>query len=170
MDGDALFKQAMRDVRKLQAEARVSPRHPAPRTPLSSAATDKPAPPSAAVHGPKEAASWVLKDPGVSRERLRRLAAGCPGVDIELDLHGLSREQARAAMSDCIHAALADGLRVLCLIHGRGMHSSDGKPVLKKAVYDWLREGPYAGHVLAAIPRPGTAGGACLVLLRRIRR
>jgi len=90
-------------------------------------------------------------------------------VDFELDLHGMSREQAYAALTRCMDDALARSWRVLCLVHGRGMHSGDRKPVLKKAVYGWLKEGPYAGCVLAVVPRPGTAGGSCLVLLRRRR-
>lgn len=114
-------------------------------------------------------ATWVLKESGVSNERLRQLAAGRPGVDFELDLHGMSREQAYTALSLCMDTARTKSWRVLCLVHGRGMHSSDGKAVLKKAVYIWLKEGPYAGRVLAVIPKPGTAGGSCLVLLRRKR-
>jgi len=110
-----------------------------------------------------------LKEAGISNERLRQLSAGRPGVDFELDLHGMSREQAYTALALCMDDALAKSWRVLCLVHGRGMHSSDGKPVLKKAVYNWLQEGPYAGCVLAVIPKPGTAGGSCLVLLRRRR-
>jgi DNA-nicking Smr family endonuclease len=41
--------------------------------------------------------------------------------------------------------------------------------VLREAVYRWLVEGPHAGRVLAAIPKPNTRGGSCLVLLRRRR-
>jgi len=170
VDEDALFEQAMRGVRKLRVETRAGSHRPGPRAPVAPKAAGKPSFPAVVDRGPEATASWVLKDPGVSRERLRRLAAGQPPVDVELDLHGMSREKAWAALGACMCNALSDGLRVLCLIHGRGMHSSDGKPVLKKAVYEWLREGPYAGQVLAVIPRPGTAGGACLVLLRRIRR
>ncbi len=169
MDEDTLFEQAMRGVRKIRTEPRMATGKPGHRpSPLPKA--DVPPSPPSTVSSLEATAAWVLKDPGVSRERLRRLAAGRPGVDVELDLHGMSREQAYTAMSDCMYDALARSWRVLCLVHGRGMHSSDGKPVLKKAVYDWLREGPFTGHVLAVIPRPGTAGGACLVLLRRVRR
>ncbi|MDQ6972394.1 MAG: Smr/MutS family protein, partial [Mariprofundaceae bacterium] len=64
---------------------------------------------------------------------------------------------------------LEGGWRVVSLVHGRGLHSEDGRPILKEAVYNWLREGPYAGWVLATIPRPGTGGGSALLLLRRRR-
>ena len=48
----------------------------------------------------------------------------------------------------------------------RGLHSQ-GRPVLKQAVFQWLREGPCAGFVLAAVPRNDSGGGASMVLLRR---
>jgi DNA-nicking Smr family endonuclease len=67
-----------------------------------------------------------------------------------------------------LEIALTDQHRVLCIVHGRGLHSQ-GKPVLKEAVYQWLRSGSYANHILAAIPKPYTGGGSCLVLLRRNR-
>ncbi|MFQ5582466.1 MAG: Smr/MutS family protein [Mariprofundaceae bacterium] len=109
---------------------------------------------------------WVLKTDGISHERLKQLAAGRPPAGSTLDMHGMSREEALQAMESCMAEALSQGERALCFVHGRGLHSQ-GSPVLKEAVYHWLREGPYAGHVLAVIPKPGTGGGSCLVLLRR---
>jgi len=112
---------------------------------------------------------WILKTNGVSRERLRQLANGRPPVDMEVDLHGMTREQAIAAISRHMEQVITAGHRVLCLVHGRGLHSENGRPVLKESTYHWLAEGPFAGHVLAVIPRPGTGGGSCLVLIRRQR-
>jgi len=110
--------------------------------------------------------SGVLRADGISRERLRRFAAGRPPVEQTLDLHGVTRNEALGLLEDCFHRAIHNRLRSLCIIHGRGLHS-EGKPVLKEAVYQWLRRGPFAHAVLAVVPRPGSGGGACLVLLRR---
>ena len=112
---------------------------------------------------------WILKADGVSAERLRQLAAGRPAIDAETDLHGMTREDMYRVLSGVLEEALDNRRRVLCVVHGRGLHSEDGRPVLKEAVYAWLRDGPYAGWVLAVIPRPGTGGGSALVLLRRRR-
>jgi len=111
---------------------------------------------------------WVLKDGGVSREKLKQLGAGKPPIDIEVDLHGLTRDEAIKDLERVMQSALSEKFRVLCIVHGRGLHSQ-GKPVLKEAVYEWLRSGPHACHVLAVIPKPYTGGGSALVLLRRSR-
>jgi len=108
---------------------------------------------------------WTLVRAGISRERLRRL--GKSPADHLLDLHGKSREQALQQLQQMITIALQSGGRVIEIIHGRGLHSSGGVPVLRQAVYDWLAHGSCHGLVLAAIPKPGTGGGACLLLLRR---
>jgi len=109
---------------------------------------------------------WVLIADGVSRERLKRLAAGRPPVGRSFDLHGMTRDQALAELEQGFARAIADGVRVLCIIHGRGLHSQ-GRPILKDAVYHWFRQGAYAHSVLAVMPQPGSGGGACLLLLRR---
>ncbi len=109
---------------------------------------------------------WTLRANGVSPVVMRRLAAGQPPVVMTLDLHGEYREPALRQLQQAIVQAYQEGKRVLRVIHGRGMHSSD-KPVLKQAVYHDLQYGVCATHVLAAIPEVGSRGGACLVLLRR---
>lgn len=168
-DDDDLFGDAMRGVRKLWSEPRRQANRPRPQ--IRKVMEAEP-PFSAALGGirPERLIEpWVLKADGVSRERLRQLASGRPPTDREADLHGMSREEAFVALERCMQQALTGHDRVLCLVHGRGLHSRDGRPVLKEVVYRWLAEGPFAGHVLAVIPKPGTRGGSCLVLLRRKR-
>ncbi len=111
---------------------------------------------------------WILKASGISQEKLKQLGAGRPSVDIEADLHGMTRDEALKALESLLQAALDEKARVLCIVHGRGLHSQ-GRPVLKETVYQWLRSGPYASYILAAIPKPYTGGGSALVLLRRNR-
>ncbi|MDQ7010833.1 MAG: Smr/MutS family protein [Mariprofundaceae bacterium] len=170
MSEDDLFNKAMRKVRPLNRRDKVVPeksKAPVPRKGAlhaNRATKQMHAPASAPILQASE--PWVLQADGVSRERLKRLAAGRPPAGMTLDLHGMTRDEALQAMNQCLGEALACGERVLCLVHGRGLHSR-GRPVLKEAVYHWLREGPYAVCVLAVIPKPGTGGGSCLVLLRR---
>jgi len=170
-EDEDLFGKAMQEVQRIKPAAEraggkkkaraVAHSARSPATEVKAAAPD---------HRPEAGeAPWHLRADGVSPEKLRRLAAGRPPVEAELDLHGMTREQMYRAMSDCLEQALAGGWRVISLVHGRGLHSEDGRPILKEAVYHWLREGPYAGWVLAAIPRPGTGGGSALLLLRRRR-
>ena len=113
---------------------------------------------------------WVLIADGVSRDSLKQLAAGRPAVGLGFDLHGMTREQALLLLQQGVEEALREGIRALSIVHGRGLHSEAGKPVLKQAVYHWLREGPLAHIILAVIPQPNSGGGACIVLLRRLHK
>jgi len=169
-DEDDLFGKAMQDVRRIETEPRrvVKIESRAPRSQRSRTAI--PVFPEAPPHRPDSVDEpWILKADGVSAERLKQLAAGRPGIDAETDLHGMTREEMYRALSAVLEHALDSGYRVLSVVHGRGLHSEDGRAVLKEAVYAWLRDGPYAGWVLAVIPRPATGGGSALILLRRRR-
>jgi len=173
VDEDDLFAQAMGMVRKLNKPDKIEPQKPKPKRDIHSGQFVKQSTTAAfqlTEHAPEEGDEpWILKASGVSREKLRALGAGRPPVDLETDLHGLNREQALAGLEKMLQIAITERRRVLCIVHGRGLHSQ-GKPVLKEAVYEWLRSGPYAGHILAAIPKPNTGGGSALVLLRRQRK
>jgi len=168
-DEDDLFAEAMGKVQPLAASNKIETERlkkqkrvvfsggarvkllPTPQRGLSPETTDDP---------------WRLVADGVSRDRLKRLAAGQPAAGVTLDLHGFTRDEAVKQLSLTFEAALLDGQRALRIIHGRGLHSQ-GKAILKEAVYHWLREGQFASAVLAAVPETGSGGGACLVLLRR---
>jgi len=165
---EQLFRQAMSDVKRIQQEAKVWPVEKKKGKPNLVPGEEKLS--SANCAGPlKSDAPWVLKADGISHEQQRRLSSGQLATDFELDLHGMSRDEACQALSSCLSTMLLNGGRVLSVIHGRGLHSREGKPVLKKAAYDWFHYGPYSAWILAVVPRPGTGGGSCQVLLRRSR-
>ncbi|TLS66983.1 hypothetical protein FEF65_08470 [Mariprofundus erugo] len=165
-----LFAEAMGRVQPLPEIDKITPDRRLPRGHQVAVRHRHRQPSGLMADGPaaRRVEPWSLVADGISRERLKRLAAGDPSVACTFDLHGMTCDMALSALADGFARAVADDdVRVICIIHGRGLHSSDGKPVLKKAVYHWLTDGPFAGQVLAAIPRPGSGGGACLVLLRR---
>lgn len=170
-DEDDLFGKAMQDVRRIVTEPRrVAEKAKAQLRQVVRAGRVESVADFAPPHRPERSDDpWILKADGVSSERLRQLAAGRPAVDAETDLHGMTREEMYRALACVMEQALEGGWRVLSLVHGRGLHSEDGRPVLKEAVYGWLRDGPHAGWVLAVVPKPGTGGGSALVLLRRRR-
>jgi DNA-nicking Smr family endonuclease len=103
-------------------------------------------------------------------ERVRRkLRAGAFSTQAHLDLHGLGRDEARAALERFIDQSKLAGRRCVLVVTGRGLHSRDQLPVLKAGVQGWLSRGRLARHVLAfcsARPQDGGAG-ALYVLLRR---
>jgi DNA-nicking Smr family endonuclease len=166
---DELFAEAMGKVRRMTSVNKIIPEKikPKPEVAVSIQQAQPLLQLKTIAASPRQAEEpWVLRADGISRERLRRLAAGRPSIEQTLDLHGVTRNEVPGLLEDLFRCAIRDQLRTLCIIHGRGLHSRD-KPVLKDAVYQWLRRGPFAHSVLAVIPRPGSGGGACLVLLRR---
>jgi len=168
MDDDSLFAEAMGKVRPLASEKRVAAtkNRPKAHTVVRERGPKQMVPVDGGhrMQGTEDA--WVFAASGISREKLKRLAAGRPAVSHTFDLHGANREEALSLLERGFSEAVAEGCRALAIIHGRGLHSG-GKPVLKAAVYQWLREGSFAHAVLAVVPQPGSGGGACLVLLRR---
>ena len=166
---DKLFAEAMGKVRRITPANKITPdkAKPKPEAVVPALRAQPSMQSKTIISSPQQAEEpWVLKADGVSRERLRSLASGRPPVEQTLDLHGATRNEALELLEEWFGHAAGKQLRVLCIIHGRGLHS-EGKAVLKDAVYQWLRGGPFAHAVLAVIPKPGSGGGACLVLLRR---
>ena len=97
---------------------------------------------------------------------LRRLRRGQYRVEDEIDLHGLTVQEASEQLSAFLRAARARQLRCVRIIHGKGLRSGTRGPVLKNTVNALLRR---CDPVLAfASARPVAGGtGAALVLLGR---
>ncbi len=176
MKPEDLFMQAMEQVQPLERKGKVQRRKKPARPVRDRPMRREPGqPPPRASHDsslprkPRQIEPWLLAANGISRDQLRKLAGGQMGADREIDLHGMTRDEALAALEQCMQAMLMRKQRILCIIHGRGRHS-DGRPVLKQAVFHWLMEGPLAANVLAVVPRRDSSGGASMVLFRREKR
>lgn len=109
---------------------------------------------------------------GLDPRLLSQLRRGEFSVQAHLDLHGMIQPAAKEAVTDFIVDAVRKGLRTVLVVHGRGLRSPGGLPVLKHAAAQWLSHGIAGGYVLAfATARPNDGGaGAVYVLLRRDRR
>ncbi len=103
----------------------------------------------------------------VSHETLRRLRDGKFSVKATLNLRRLTAEEALLALEEFFKKAIELGYSCVLVIHGRGLSSPNGEPVLKPLFRNWLERGPYRRHVLAyASARPCDGGpGATYVLL-----
>lgn len=105
---------------------------------------------------------------GVQPNTLKKLRQGKLPLESELDLHGMTVEQARAALDRFLLECLEFGYRCICIVHGKGYSSPGNRAVIKPMLNRWLRE---AGEVLAfhsALPKHG-GSGAVYVLLKRLR-
>lgn len=104
----------------------------------------------------------------LSGNRLRQVKMGIVSVNHQLDLHGLTREEALDALPHFLRSAQQKGQKAVLLITGKGNHSSE-EPVLHQAVASWLRD---AGRTLvlefAPAPREMGGSGAYLVFLRQL--
>jgi DNA-nicking Smr family endonuclease len=106
---------------------------------------------------------------GLDPRILKRLRAGDYSFQAQLDLHGLTRAEAKDALTQFILQSRSQKKRCVLVVHGRGLHSEDQIPVLKETVQSLLARGRLADSVLAfTSARPQDGGtGAVYVLLRR---
>ncbi len=109
---------------------------------------------------------------GLDPDIVRRLRRGEYAVQGHIDLHGMTREEAKAAVNRYLREARGQGKRCVLVVHGRGTHSKDQVPILKDALRSWLATNRFGRHVLAfATARPADGGaGALYLLLRRAGR
>ena len=95
-------------------------------------------------------------------EYRRRLRAKNP--DRSLDIHGMTREEARAELERFFADAKERGFEKLRIIHGKGNHSK-GDAVLGREVREFIERCPYAGE--SGHEKTGSGGrGATWVLLK----
>ncbi len=100
--------------------------------------------------------------------RLRHLKRGIIQVNRQLDLHGLSREEALDALEPFIASARSAAEKAVLIITGKGLHSV-GEPVLQQAVAGWLRDqGRSMITEYAPAPQEMGGGGAFVVFLRSL--
>ena len=103
--------------------------------------------------------------PGLATATLRKLRRGHWLTQNEIDLHGLTVAEARPVLVEFLNECLRDGLRCVRIIHGKGLGSKNGDPVLKRKVSGWLMQ---RDEILAFCQARRTegGGGAAVVLLK----
>jgi DNA-nicking Smr family endonuclease len=167
----ALFRHAMRGVRRLDAGNRHAsrPRKPGARARFARAERHAVLQESMGVISPLDPVqetgdALLFRRAGTSEQVFRRLRSGLYRVDAEIDLHGLTATQAEAALRDFLAECLHEAAHVVRVIHGKGLRSGNRGPVLKQVANAFLQR---VGAVLAfASAREVDGGsGALLVLL-----
>lgn len=168
----ALWQQSISDVTPIQSRARPprnradTLRHARMQVEDARAVLDE------AMYGHIEPEDWNTGDEsqyrrdGVPPGTVRKLRRGQFAVQGTLDLHGLTRAKAQIVLNDFLREARERGWRCLRIIHGKGLRSPRGIPVLKSRVEITLQR---TADVLAYCSAPNWAGGhgAVLVLLQR---
>jgi len=107
-----------------------------------------------------------FKRAGIQNSKLKLIRNGRLPVENHLDLHGHTREAARTELLQFIMQSQMQGFSLVCIVHGKGYHSEDGRPVLKAMVNKWLQNIPQVLAFVSAQPKDG-GSGAVYVLLKR---
>ena len=162
-------------------------RHIAPRSagaeapPPPAASTPPPprSPPRAAMHAvaPAGGASLAIgaAPAGVDRATWQRFRTGKLAALRKLDLHGMTAQHAFQALSGFLRAAVADGVRCVEIVTGRGTASGnprggfEGTGVIRRELPLWLNRPDLRPLVLAAAHPHAANPGAVRLLLRRTR-
>jgi DNA-nicking Smr family endonuclease len=160
------FRKAVEDVKPLRQARRVELRGPAPSPVARQRRKDEIAVLAESLSGPLgdddaletgEQLSYLRA--GMARETLRKLRRGHWAIQDNVDLHGLTRDQAAATVAEFLGHCLAHGRRCVRIVHGKGLG------ILRAKLGKWL---PRREEVLAFCQAPAQEGGsgALLVLLR----
>jgi len=136
------------------AKPKTSPKPPAKREPAA-----KKRPPSPPPKPPP-----ADLEPNLHR----RVVRGREALAARIDLHGLTHDAARAALTRFVERAAADGWRAVLVITGKGV---GGDGVLRRRVPDWLADPPIRVHVagVSEAHRRHGGEGALYVALKRAR-
>lgn len=167
-DDRKMFALATRDVRPIKPSERETPKflRPAARARLSRAAIVE------TMHeslygslGEPLAEEIEFRRPGLPERSFRQLRQGRFSIEDEIDLHGMNRREARAALKAFIVDSSERHLGCVRVIHGKGTRSGPGGPVLKNRVQYWLTQWNEVLAFVSARRRHG-GSGAVYVLLR----
>ena len=173
-DGDdgALFRAAIGPVRELPP-AVAPPARPRPRPrPRMAERDDSEAlgefRRALAADALEAGDSLAYRQPSLPGRVLQRLRRGDYAAQDELDLHHADAAQAEAMLRRFLKESVQAGLGCVRIVHGKGLHSDSGVPVLKNLVDRVLRQ---RADVLAFHSAPPAQGGhgAVLVLLGAAR-
>jgi DNA-nicking Smr family endonuclease len=105
----------------------------------------------------------VFLRPGLPRDILKKLRRTHWVIQEDLDLHGMTGEEAAAATAQFLTECKRIGLRCVRIVHGKGLRSRGKQPVLKHRIRKLLTR---RDEVLAFVePRAIHGGGGAVVVL-----
>lgn len=167
-DDHDLFRHALEGVTPLKPSDRKQPTPPPRRFSAAPLAHHSELTDELSDHGAGDVAVTEYLTNGLNRMVLRDLRRGRWRVEDEIDLHGLTLDEARKLLSTFLHQAVQLGLRCVHVIHGKGWRSEGREGILKVHTRHWLGQSPL---VLAFCEPPAQEGGAgaARVLLKKLQ-
>ena len=141
---------------------------PAAEAPAAAAAPPAAAPPRPApLRLPPVPIAVGAQPAGLDARRWQALRRGRLRPERTLDLHGRRAQEAHDAVHAFLRGAVADGLRCVAIVTGKGSSAEGG--ILRRELPHWLN-GPALRPLLLGAAHPHAANsGAVHILLRRRR-
>lgn len=165
----AQFYEAMKAVKPLQHDRTLLPhRKSAPNRYRQQQARDvspaKPVPALPPIADAPEILQFVRKE--VDKGLWQLFQRGKIPLQATLNLRGMTLTEAEQALQNCLARCQQAHVRSLRIIHGKGRHSAQNKPIVKSALNHWL---PQIDAVLAFCSAPPNDGGTGVtyILLKR---
>ncbi len=169
------FLKAMKDVNPIEQSNRVQHKKNKPSTRPTQTLQDDKQVLIDMLSEPDDLSSIATGDElffartGLQHKVIKRLKRGELSIQAELDLHQLTKKEAREAVGEFLHYCTSNNLKQVRIVHGKG-HGSPGKiPVLKTLVNHWLQQRDEILAFCSARPCDGGTG-AIYVLLRNIHK
>ncbi|MBT8089750.1 MAG: Smr/MutS family protein [Gammaproteobacteria bacterium] len=167
------FRRAISDAKPLKSEQRIPEMRPKPKPRARFSKADERKVLNESLqddidtieHG--YGAALRFHRASVGRRTMRKLARGGYSVQDEIDLHGMTVDEAKLRLADFIDYSVMRGNLCVRVVHGKGLGSGERGPVLKNAVNRWLRKWD---SVLAFVSTRQVDGGtgAIYVLLQQV--
>ncbi len=177
----AAFMDAMSGVRPLQAKGPPQKTTPAGQLPPSSVAIARTSDADARARLAALVGGGVRFEIERDDERVRGWRVGTArrvALDLErrgvapeasLDLHGLRVATAERALVRFVREQHGRGVRRICVVHGKGLHSAGGVGVLGDHTLHVLTDGGAAPLVLAFATASTAHGGAGALIVQLVR-
>jgi DNA-nicking Smr family endonuclease len=157
-DDNALWEMVAKTVRPFR-------RRKPPVKPPSESNKSQPLPVKMRAEPRRPVLAAPPQPPGAGFDAATRLKLkkGKLSIEARLDLHGMTQDEAYAALHRFIRRAEASGARTLLVITGKGRV---GGGVLRRMVPLWLQEAELRDVVLAAEPSRAKDGGEGALYVR----
>jgi len=108
--------------------------------------------------------SQLFIRPGLQHRTMKQLRRGKIPMEDNLDLHGATAIQAKQRVANFIAMSIANNIRAVIIVHGKGMRSANNTPVLKTRVNYWLRDNDNVMGFCPAAPHDGGTGALYVIL------
>lgn len=160
-EDQALFLEAMSDVKPLDSRDRVNVPRPAPSIVK---VVELPPESKLAVEG--DAERYAARAAGVSHAQIADLRTGKVHLDATLDLHGTTVKPGIEQLRQFLVESRRLGRRYVLVVHGKGTHSEHGAPLREAVLSALLGELSGLVHAFASASPADGGNGATYVMLR----